>query len=530
MSHSTPPPTAAATSPIAGRRPAVAPSIAGAAEHEHGDPAGAHRPRDHDRTAAGVQRRSIGASGMADILAGHAGTSHRLPAATSRSRRRRTRDVSDEPPCSAGPAKFAALPASRRCRATAGGGDDGDRQPARIAIRAKRPSSCSTPSTCRRSRACRGVRRPRRRSPRRWWASPVSRSASTARCGRRRRVSTPTRRWHRYRSRSVRRVPDVPRRGRERAYTGPVAWHFTGPITVGVALLRPAAARRPRLRRRRGGGAQPRASAGLGRRRGAAERRPTRDDRRAVADERCLAGSRSRPIAAIDLPCRRRWRRSNRSPRSACTAAARSTRRCCSRPARTWCRSRSHLVCSTTPATSTVSSIGGGRIAWGAVATGGPIGVTANRSWHQLASLWHELGAARLRPAAAARPELADARVRARRSRCPGRRTDLPFAPRHRAGGPQRLDDRQAAARPCERSDDAAAADRRARQQVAHHNRLYHELDTSGTARRRVRHAGPRAAGARGGAPGAGRRVVAESGRGRRSQRRRSRRSCTPCR
>jgi hypothetical protein len=33
----------------------------------------------------------------------------------------------------------------------------------------------------------------------------------------------------------------------------------------------------------------------------------------------------------------------------------------------------------------------GGRIAWGAVATGGPVGVTANRSWHQLASLWHEL-------------------------------------------------------------------------------------------------------------------------------------------
>jgi hypothetical protein len=34
---------------------------------------------------------------------------------------------------------------------------------------------------------------------------------------------------------------------------------------------------------------------------------------------------------------------------------------------------------------------GGGWVAWGAVATGGPIGVTANRSWHRLASLWHEL-------------------------------------------------------------------------------------------------------------------------------------------
>lgn len=33
----------------------------------------------------------------------------------------------------------------------------------------------------------------------------------------------------------------------------------------------------------------------------------------------------------------------------------------------------------------------GGWIAWGAVATEGPIGVTANRSWHQLASLWCSL-------------------------------------------------------------------------------------------------------------------------------------------
>jgi hypothetical protein len=33
----------------------------------------------------------------------------------------------------------------------------------------------------------------------------------------------------------------------------------------------------------------------------------------------------------------------------------------------------------------------GGWIMWGAVATGGPIGVTANRSWHQLASVWHAL-------------------------------------------------------------------------------------------------------------------------------------------
>jgi hypothetical protein len=32
-----------------------------------------------------------------------------------------------------------------------------------------------------------------------------------------------------------------------------------------------------------------------------------------------------------------------------------------------------------------------GWVAWGAVATEGPIGVTANRSWHQLATLWGRL-------------------------------------------------------------------------------------------------------------------------------------------
>jgi hypothetical protein len=32
-----------------------------------------------------------------------------------------------------------------------------------------------------------------------------------------------------------------------------------------------------------------------------------------------------------------------------------------------------------------------GWIAWGAVATEGPIGVTSNRSWHQMSTLWGEL-------------------------------------------------------------------------------------------------------------------------------------------
>jgi hypothetical protein len=52
------------------------------------------------------------------------------------------------------------------------------------------------------------------------------------------------------------------------------------------------------------------------------------------------------------------------------------------------------------PATRDLVSVGGylqrfledgGRIAWGAIATDGPIGVTAGRAWHQLSGLWCEL-------------------------------------------------------------------------------------------------------------------------------------------
>jgi hypothetical protein len=52
------------------------------------------------------------------------------------------------------------------------------------------------------------------------------------------------------------------------------------------------------------------------------------------------------------------------------------------------------------PATRELEAVGGylqrflehgGWIAWGAVATDGPIGVTANRAWHQLSRLWCEL-------------------------------------------------------------------------------------------------------------------------------------------
>ena len=101
------------------------------------------------------------------------------------------------------------------------------------------------PTTCRRCRACRGVRRPSRRSPRRWWVSRVSRSGSTARWRSTPRGSTPTPRWA-----PTSTATTSPGSGRsshvaaERGYTGPVAWHFAGPISVGVALLRAGAPRR----------------------------------------------------------------------------------------------------------------------------------------------------------------------------------------------------------------------------------------------------------------------------------------------
>jgi hypothetical protein len=52
------------------------------------------------------------------------------------------------------------------------------------------------------------------------------------------------------------------------------------------------------------------------------------------------------------------------------------------------------------PATRDLADVGGylhqflehgGWIAWGAIATDGPIGVTASRAWHQLSGLWCDL-------------------------------------------------------------------------------------------------------------------------------------------
>ena len=128
-------------------------------------------------------------------------------------------------------------------------------------------------------------------------------------------------------------------------------------------------------------------------------------------------------------------------------------------------------------------------------------------------------GSPRLCAAPAARPEPADARVRARRPRRVGRRTDLPLAARHRSR-------RSAATRrppsccsagdadgSSDRADRAAAAAGRPSQPAL--PRARHPRDP----RRRVRPARPRAARARGRASRPRRRRVAEPGGGRRGQR-----------
>ena len=78
----------------------------------------------------------------------------------------------------------------------------------------------------------------------------------------------------------------------------------------------------------------------------------------------------------------------------------------------------------------------GGWIAWGAVATEGPIGVTANRSWHQLASVWTQLIHRGCDPERLQRPVHPHPAVRPGRARRRDGRAHLPHAARRRPGWP----------------------------------------------------------------------------------------------
>jgi hypothetical protein len=176
----------------------------------------------------------------------------------------------------------------------------------------------------------------------------------------------------------------------ERGHTGPVAWHFAGPISVGVALLRAGAApdvafevSRATIR------AHTRAVA-------AVVRRSLPDSPQlAIIDEPFADDvfGRASPITpdeSVDLV--------SSAMAAVEPVATVGVHCCCDVDPSLLLAAGPHVV--SLPVSSSIAPLagyidrflaGGGWVLWGAVATGGPIGVTANRSWHRLASLWHDL-------------------------------------------------------------------------------------------------------------------------------------------
>ena len=176
----------------------------------------------------------------------------------------------------------------------------------------------------------------------------------------------------------------------ERAFTGPVAWHFAGPISVGTALLRAGApaevafdVARVVVR------AHIRAVSTI-----VSEALPASAQLVIIdepfADDVMDRDSPLTPDQAIDLLS---------TAMAAVEPVATVGVHCCGDiDASLLLAAGPHVV--SLPVSNAIVPLagyvdrflaGGGWIAWGAVATGGPIGVTANRSWHRLASLWHDL-------------------------------------------------------------------------------------------------------------------------------------------
>jgi hypothetical protein len=176
----------------------------------------------------------------------------------------------------------------------------------------------------------------------------------------------------------------------DRHHTGPVAWHFAGPISVGTALLR--------------AGAPADVAFDVG-------RVVVRAHIRAVSDVVREALPESPQLIIIDEPFaddvmdRDSPLTTDEAVDLLSTAMAAvepvatvGVHCCCEIDASLLLAAGPHVV--SLPVSSAIVPLagyidrflaGGGWIAWGAVATGGPIGVTANRSWHRLASLWAEL-------------------------------------------------------------------------------------------------------------------------------------------
>lgn len=176
----------------------------------------------------------------------------------------------------------------------------------------------------------------------------------------------------------------------ERGYSGPVKWQFVGPISVGVALVR--------------AGAQPEIAFDVALQaveghlrslsRSVEEALPGASQI-VLLDEPLITGLMQSdfPVApdqAIDLL--------SAAMASIQSTAAVGVHACADVDVATLLESGPQVL-SLPVSTSVVPLVGylerflqhGGWIAWGAVATEGPIGVTSTRSWHQLSTLWCDL-------------------------------------------------------------------------------------------------------------------------------------------
>lgn len=178
----------------------------------------------------------------------------------------------------------------------------------------------------------------------------------------------------------------------ERSYTGPVVWHFAGPISVGLSLLRagatPDVAFRVACHAVRShtlalaaavDAAIPGAAQIVFLDEPQADRIMERDlpiTPDEVVDILSSAMAAVEPLAAVGVHC------------------------CADIDLALLLDAGPHIL--SLPVSSSVEPLAGyldrflardGWIAWGAVTTEGPIGVTANRSWHQLATVWGRLGA-----------------------------------------------------------------------------------------------------------------------------------------
>lgn len=176
----------------------------------------------------------------------------------------------------------------------------------------------------------------------------------------------------------------------EQGYTGPVKWQFVGPISVGIALRRAGASTEVAF-----DVALASVSAHLRSLSASVAAALPGASQLVMIDEPFIDGLMERefPIApdqAIDLV--------SAAMASIEANAAVGVHTCAEVDVATLLETGPQVI--SLPVSSTILSLAGylerflehgGWVAWGAVATEGPIGVTSTRSWHQLSTLWCDL-------------------------------------------------------------------------------------------------------------------------------------------